>query len=170
MHNRWFDWGAFGPRGARATFFRPGEVRLALLSLLSEGPTHGYDLMKRLEARSGGLYSASAGTVYPVLQQLEDEGLALSTEEDGKRVYRLTDAGRAELEREGEAVERIWRRAGRWKEWGQWFDPESVDIATAIGRVAKAAFRAASGEHARVEGVLHVLDHAREELESLRTG
>ena len=96
-------WGDLG----RGRFFGPGEVRLALLSLLSEGPRHGYELMKELESRSGGIYRASAGTVYPTLQQLEDEGLATSEPREGKRVYQLTDAGQRELEQETEAVERI---------------------------------------------------------------
>jgi len=64
---------AGGPRGGR--FFGFGEARLAILSLLKEGPKHGYQLIKELEQRSGGLYRASAGTVYPTLQQLEDEKL-----------------------------------------------------------------------------------------------
>src|SRR5512142_152279 len=119
-HHGWKGWGwdprafgGFGPRGG-GSFFRAGEVRLALLSLLADGPAHGYELMKRLEQRSGGTYQASAGTVYPVLQQLEDEGLATSELQDGKKVYRITEAGQAELAKEAEAVERIWRRARGW--------------------------------------------------------
>lgn len=164
-------WAGFGPRGARKGFFRPGEVRLALLGLLTEGPAHGYALMKKLEERSGGLYQSSPGTVYPVLQQLEDEGLVTSGEEDGKRVYHITEAGRAEVERERESIDRIWRRAGRWKEWGQWFDADAVEVAGAIGRLVKASFRAAShnGPGAR-ERVLRILDEARERIESLESG
>src|SRR3990172_740813 len=74
--------GGHGGRGPRRGFFRQGEVRLALLSLLGDGPAHGYELMKRLDERSGGMYQASAGTVYPVLQQLEDEGLIRAQEEE----------------------------------------------------------------------------------------
>jgi DNA-binding PadR family transcriptional regulator len=75
-----FGWGdpghhGGGPWGFRRRFFEPGEVRIALLSLLKDGPKHGYELMKELEARSGGMYKASAGSVYPNLQLLEDEGL-----------------------------------------------------------------------------------------------
>src|SRR6516164_5218623 len=92
-------------------FFGAGEMRLALLSLVSEGPSHGYELMKKLEERAGGIYRASAGTVYPTLQQLEDEGLVTSELRDGKKVYRLTDEGRRELEERDEAVREIWRRA-----------------------------------------------------------
>ena len=84
-------------------------MRLAILSLLSDGPKHGYQLMKELEERSGGLYRASAGSVYPTLQQLEDEGLILAEQREGKRVYSITEAGRAELAKDPEAVRRIWR-------------------------------------------------------------
>ncbi len=96
-------------------FFGPGEVRLALLSLLADEPMHGYELMKRLEERSGGIYRASAGTIYPTLQQLEDEGHIVSDSVDGKRVYKLTEAGRRELAERDEAVRQIWRRARRWE-------------------------------------------------------
>src|SRR6202166_3726157 len=109
-------WQELGMAGLRGRFFGPGEVRLALLSLMSDGPKHGYELMKRLEERSGGVYRASAGTIYPTLQQLEDEGLVLSDLQEGKKVYRLTEAGRTELAAREEAVARIWRRARRWED------------------------------------------------------
>ena len=116
-------WGEFGMMGMRARFFGPGEVRLALLSLIADGPKHGYELMRQLEERSGGIYSASAGTVYPTLQQLEDEGLISSDSKEGKRVYAITDAGAAELKREDETVRRIWWRAKRWAGWRHANDP-----------------------------------------------
>lgn len=154
-------------RGPRRGFFRSGEVRLALLSLLDEAPGHGYDLMKRLEQRSGGLYQASAGTIYPVLQQLEDEGLARSRESDGKKVYEITAAGRAELGGQKEAVEGIWQRAGRWKEAGCRMGPDTVEVAAALGRLTKAAFSAA-GDEKRRERVIEILKRARTELEAVR--
>ena len=168
-----FDLGDFfsGPgvwgRGPRRGFFRPGEVRLALLSLLEQAPGHGYDLMKRLEERSGGLYQASAGSIYPVLQQLEDEGLARAREADGKKVFEITDAGRAELARQRETVERIWERAGRWREWGCRVGPDTVEVAAAVGRLTRAAF-AASGEESRTQRVVDIVNRARAELEGLR--
>ena len=85
--------------GGRSRFFESGEVRLAILSLLGEGPKHGYQLMKELAERSGGIYRASAGSIYPTLQQLEDEGLVTSVQQDGKRVYQITLAGSNELQR-----------------------------------------------------------------------
>ena len=88
-------------------FIGQGEVRLALLSLRTEAPVHGYELMKQLEERLGGVYRASAGTVYPTLQQLEDEGLITFELREGKKVYRLTDGGQREVEERDEAVGEI---------------------------------------------------------------
>ncbi len=157
----------FGPRGPRGSFFRSGEVRLALLSLLESEPGHGYDLMSRLEERSGGLYKASAGTVYPVLQQLEDEGLVTSERSGGKRVYTLTDRGRLELDDRRDAIDRIWRRAGRWKEWEWGGRPEGVEIGMAMGRMAKAAFRTVGRDPEKADEVRKVLEDALERLRKL---
>jgi DNA-binding PadR family transcriptional regulator len=77
--------------------FAHGQLRLYLLALLSEGPRHGYEVIQDLEQRFNGLYSPSAGTVYPRLAKLEEEGLVERTDEGRKAVYRITDAGRAEV-------------------------------------------------------------------------
>ena len=77
--------------------FAHGRLRLYLLKLLDESPRHGYDVIRELEDRFLGLYSPSAGTVYPRLARLEAEGLVVSEEADGRKVYRITDAGREEL-------------------------------------------------------------------------
>ena len=86
-----FGPGRFGP-GRRAG---RGDVREGILTLLSEEPMHGYQIMRELSERSGGAWRPSPGSVYPTLQQLEDEGLIVSAQSDaGKRVFELTDAGR----------------------------------------------------------------------------
>jgi len=77
--------------------FAHGRLRLYLLKLLDESPRHGYDVIRELEDRFLGLYSPSAGTVYPRLARLEAEGLVISEESGGRKVYRITDPGRAEL-------------------------------------------------------------------------
>ena len=77
--------------------FGHGRLRLYLLKLLDESPRHGYDVIRALEDRFLGLYAPSAGTVYPRLSRLEAEGLVTSTDEDGRKVYSITEAGRAEL-------------------------------------------------------------------------
>lgn len=78
--------------------FSHGSLRLYLLSLLEESPRHGYELIQALTERFGGTYSPSAGTIYPRLAKLEEEGLVTKTAEGRKTVYAITDAGRAELE------------------------------------------------------------------------
>ena len=75
---------------------RRGDIRAAVLAILAEGPGHGYEVITRLEEKSGGRWRPSPGSVYPTLQLLEDEGLVRSEVRDGKRVYELTDAGRAD--------------------------------------------------------------------------
>ena len=80
-----------------APVFSHGDLRLYLLSLLDEGPRHGYDLMQALSDRTGGTYTPSAGTVYPRLAKLEEEGLVTKTVDGRKTVYEITDAGRAEV-------------------------------------------------------------------------
>ncbi|QMU72593.1 PadR family transcriptional regulator [Streptacidiphilus sp. P02-A3a] len=77
--------------------FAHGRLRLYLLKLLDEAPRHGYEVIRLLEERFHGLYAPSAGTVYPRLAKLEQEGLVSHTVEGGRKVYRITDAGRAEL-------------------------------------------------------------------------
>ena len=83
-----------GGRGRR----RRGDVRLALLLLLAEEPRNGYQLMQEIEERSDGRWRPSPGSVYPTLQQLEDEALIRPTERDGVKLFELTDAGRAHLD------------------------------------------------------------------------
>ena len=169
-HGPWGFWGdaknwdayVFTPL-KRGRFFSGIEVRLAILSLLSEGPKHGYELMKEIESRSGGSYKVSAGSIYPALQQLEDEGLVTSEHREGRRIYQLTDSGRAEVEREAAAIAEIWRKTSHWGEWGPW-------VAGPFGAVAKAAFLAtkrAGADPAKRARVEEILDRFRRELDSL---
>src|SRR3954471_22480834 len=83
---RGFGRGGFGPRHGRRDGRRRGDIRTALLVALTDAPAHGYELIQRIEDKSEGAWRPSAGSVYPTLQLLEDEGLVTSTESDGKRV------------------------------------------------------------------------------------
>ena len=170
----WGPWvGAIGLGSQRPRFFEFGEVRIAILSLLSEGPKHGYQLMKEMKERSGGLYQASAGSVYPTLQQLEDEGLIESEQQDGKRVYKLTPAGRKELESDPESVRRIWERAESWEDWGRNCGPEVWGMfgdMGSLGQLIKHTVRAAkwaAGRPEREEKLRAILTRASRELEEL---
>lgn len=77
--------------------FSHGDLRLYLLSLLDEGSRHGYDIIQALSDRTGGTYTPSAGTIYPRLAKLEEEGLVTKSVDGRKTVYAITDAGRAEV-------------------------------------------------------------------------
>ena len=85
----------YGRGGPRA---RRGDVRAAVLALLTERPMHGYEMIKEIEDRTGGIWRPSAGSIYPTLALLEDEGLVRSEESDGKRRFALTDEGREQAE------------------------------------------------------------------------
>ena len=95
-HSRGGGW--FGPPWAGGRLARRGDVRTALLALLEDRPMHGYDLIRELEERSAGAWRPSPGSIYPTLQMLEEEGLITGRDEDSKRVFSLTDAGRTALE------------------------------------------------------------------------
>lgn len=105
--------GGFGPRGGfggpgRGRMARRGDVRAAILALLGEQPMHGYQVISELDTRTQGRWRPSAGSIYPTLQQLEDEGLVRSEDIDGRRVFSLTDAGTAETARRGETTGAPW--------------------------------------------------------------
>lgn len=94
--------------------FGHGDLRLWLLKLLDEEPRHGYDIIARLEEQFLGVYSPSAGTVYPRLQALEQEGLIeVVREEEGRKVYGITDAGRAELSSRTSEIQELGERLAR---------------------------------------------------------
>ena len=81
-------------RGRGRHRVRRGDVRSAILALLDDRPMHGYEMIQELEERTGGRWTPSAGSIYPTLQLLEDEGLVTPEEVEGRKVYSLTDAGK----------------------------------------------------------------------------
>ncbi|WAP54587.1 PadR family transcriptional regulator [Streptomyces sp. S465] len=105
--------GGPGGRGVRGRA-RRGDVRASILALLKDRPMHGYEMIQEIAERSGGAWRPSPGSVYPTLQLLEDEGLISSESEGGKKLFALTDPGRAEAEA-GPAAP--WEEAGRGVDW-----------------------------------------------------
>ncbi len=115
----WSAWGGpwgtkGGPKrkgGRRGRVFDRGDLKYAVLRLLARKPMHGYEVMQALEEESGGWYSPSAGSVYPVLQLLQDQGYVTATEEEGgKRVYAITDEGRAFLKENRDRADDVMDR------------------------------------------------------------
>jgi DNA-binding PadR family transcriptional regulator len=130
-------------------------VRAALLALLAEEPRHGYQLIQELSERTNGLWQPSPGSVYPTLQQLEDEGLVRAEEADGRRVFHLTDAGRAEAA----------ARTGPTPWDNVVNDDNAVDLRALIAQVAAAAVQVGHvGNDAQVAQAETVLTDARRSL------
>ncbi|HEX6709596.1 MAG TPA: PadR family transcriptional regulator [Rubrobacter sp.] len=96
------------PRTGRPRRMGQGDVRAAILALLSERPMHGYQLIQEIGERTGGLWRPSPGSVYPALQQLEDEGLIVIEKDEGRKVARLTEAGTAHAEERRDELEGVW--------------------------------------------------------------
>lgn len=154
----------------RTRFFGLGEVRLAVLSMVEEGPKHGYQIMKELASRLGSLHRVGSGTVYPVLKQLEHDGLVQYRMNEGRKTYSLTKAGRKVLAGEAEAVRGIWERAAEVEEFGQRIGPHSVAVLGPLSELQLAALRAAewtSGNPDREDEVRSILRVAAAELSQL---
>jgi len=141
---------------------RRGDIRTAVLSVLAEAPGHGYEVIQTLEAKTGGAWRLSPGSVYPTLQLLEDEGLVRSVERDGKRVYEITDAGREEAASRTEAAGGApWEQTARG---GRRFG-ELREGAVALHMAAKQV--AAAGNAEQIEKASAILKEARRQLYQL---
>jgi len=106
----------FSDFGGHVRFFEKGDMKYVILDLLKDKPSHGYEIIRALEEYFQGFYSPSAGSVYPTLQLLEDLDYVKSLEQDGKKIYTITDEGRRFLEEHGETTSRIKKHMHGW--WG----------------------------------------------------
>ena len=154
-----FGWGGPGfpfQRGPRA---RRGDVRAALLALLAEEPRNGYQLMQEIERRSEGVWRPSPGSVYPALQQLEDEGLVRVEDTDGRRLYHLTEEGRAAAEARGAEEGAPWEAASDAVDSDVWeLFGEARQVGMAIFQIAQA------GNPDQLAAAREVLANARRAL------
>ncbi|MCZ8137311.1 MAG: PadR family transcriptional regulator [Porphyrobacter sp.] len=158
-----------GRRGRRGRMFGQGELRLALLALIAENPSHGYELIKAIEEMTGGDYAPSPGAVYPTLQLLEDEGSIEEAQAEGaKKPFAATDQGRAELDdRKGE-VESLMRRLGRHGE--RTTTVRSHDVFRAMGNlgsVLKNRARAGKLDERTINEIVDMIDEMAKRIERL---
>jgi len=117
--------GGFGGGAFRVgKMLADGDLRIIVLALLEGGPRHGYDIIKALEEKSSGIYSPSPGVVYPTLTYLEEVGYVSASTEGNKKVYAITDSGRAHLAENRELadlalgnIERFGRKMAQAREW-----------------------------------------------------
>ena len=93
-----FDGERFSRRSRRGSSFQKGDLKYVILNLMKEKPRHGYEIIRELEEQSHGLYKPSPGVIYPTLQMLEEMGYAVSTEQESKKVYTITEEGQQFLE------------------------------------------------------------------------
>jgi DNA-binding PadR family transcriptional regulator len=138
---------------------RRGDVRAAILALLDERPMHGYEMIQELEERSDGMWRPSAGSIYPTLQLLEDEGLIAGEEHEGKRRFTLTNAG---LEA---AAKRSADRPPPWEQAAEGADDERQELFASIKQFAPAVIQIAQvGTPDQAQRAKAILDDARKKL------
>lgn len=166
------SWGPWGPgghgpghRGRRGRRARRGDIRAAVLLLLAEEPRNGYGLMQEIEERSGGVWRPSPGSVYPVLAQLEDEGLVRAVQDATRKLYELTDTGREHVEERRERFGLPWETAA-----GQLPD-ELHELRVAAKGLAIAAMQVGqTGTATQLAEARRILDDARRALYRLLAG
>ncbi|GAA2059292.1 PadR family transcriptional regulator [Leifsonia soli] len=138
-----------------------GDVRAAVLSLLSEKPMHGYQIIREIEERSGGSWKPSAGSVYPTLQLLADEGLISAEESNGRKTYALTEAGREVAAAEASTP---WQ-TGASDSGATTGERRGANLPKAGAELAQAAAQVhRSGTPEQVQEAAAVLDEARRKL------
>ncbi|MCU1558577.1 MAG: PadR family transcriptional regulator, partial [Microbacteriaceae bacterium] len=148
--------GGFGPRGPRRA--TKGDIRSVILSLLSEGPSNGYGLIKAIVEKTGGAWRPSPGSVYPTLQQLVDEELIVSNGDGRKTEFELTDAGKTYVAEHADDFAKAWDATpGRSQEAGAFFE----SAGKLMGVIAQ--FRHAATDEQR-KAAVEKLDETRRAL------
>jgi DNA-binding PadR family transcriptional regulator len=160
-----------GPGFGPGRVFGKGDLKYVILDLLQDRPAHGYEVIRALEERFRGFYSPSPGSVYPTLQLLEDLGYVRSDQQNGKKVYSITDEGRKFLEENRQSVDDIWGRAG------EGWDPELAAEMREIGREVKGIGRMFGGEmragridREKLRRIREVVVRAAREIEAILEG
>jgi DNA-binding PadR family transcriptional regulator len=153
----------------RRQMFESGEVKYVILRLLKEKPRHGYEIIKALEEKMGGWYTPSAGTIYPTLQLLEDQGYVRAVETEGKKVYHITRDGEAFLEQHRDVLDEILDRVGGAV---RGFAGGAMgELSEAFARLARLSFREAwraSPGDPVVQKIVEILRKAAEEIEAAK--
>lgn len=140
-----------------------GDVRWAILHLLAEEPMHGYQIMSELADRTEGIWQPSPGSIYPTLNQLEDEGLVRVEKRGGKKVYALTDEGRTHVE--SDEHEAPWDRfSSPYTKGLMALRDAAFQVGAAVMQVARA------GSDDQVARTQEVLDEAKRRVYEILAG
>jgi DNA-binding PadR family transcriptional regulator len=160
-HGRHQFGGEFGGR-----LFDTGDLRLVILSYIAEKPSHGYEIMKGIAEQMGGVYTPSAGVVYPTLNQLEDEGFATVSSEGGKKQYTITEAGRAELESQKARIDQLLGRIRQMGEtYGSGRAPQIMRALHNCKLALKLKFGQGEMTNDQIRKIAEILDTAAKEIE-----
>ncbi|WP_293644924.1 PadR family transcriptional regulator [Sphingopyxis sp. RIFCSPHIGHO2_12_FULL_65_19] len=161
--------GGRGERGGRQRMFDSGELRLVLLKLIADEPRHGYDLIRQIEDLAGGSYAPSPGVIYPTLTLLDDMGLIDAQQSEGaKKLFAITDAGRAELDANSEIVEAALARLTAIGEETQRTDHASVR--RAMGNLRQVLMNRLGDrdlDNAALHDIVALIDEAAQKIERL---
>lgn len=165
----WRGWGGRGGgRRRRTQMFESGEVKFVILRLIREKPRHGYEIIRALEEKMGGYYTPSAGTVYPTLQLLEDEGYVRVEETEGKKVYHITPEGVKYLEEHRDLLDEILDRV---KETVREFTGGGIgEVRGAFAHLAAVTFKRAwrrGPDDPALQQVADILRRAADEVEAV---
>ena len=144
---------------------RRGDVRSAILDVLSAGPMNGYQVIQTIAERSNGIWKPSPGSVYPTIQQLEDEGLVEGTSPEGRRLLQLTEAGREHVAAHAEELAQTWRPFEEAQEATQ---SQSSDLKPVIGQVMGAVWQViTTGTRQQQAEAAEILSETRRRLYTL---
>ena len=160
-------WGGRGRGGPRiGRLLEHGDLRFVILALLKDKPSHGYELIRALEERTGGSYRPSPGVIYPTLSLLEDEGFARPTgAEGGRKAFEISEAGLEALERNKPAVDAVFARLDEAAESSPRASPR---VARAMQNLAMAVRMKLSSERpseAQVDAIVAAIDEAVAKIE-----
>lgn len=150
----------------RRHMFESGEVKFVILRLLKEKPSHGYEIIKALEDRMGGCYTPSAGTIYPTLQLLEDQGYVRAEALDGKKVFHITPEGEQFLEENRDLLDDIFERVRDTVR--DFAGGHMADLNQAFTRLARVTYRRAwrrGADHPSVPRIVEILKRTADEIE-----
>jgi DNA-binding PadR family transcriptional regulator len=153
---------------SRAPRARRGDVRVAILAVLADGPLNGYQVIQEIAERTGGVWRPSPGSVYPTISQLEDEGLLEGDDERGRRTVRLSEDGRAFLADHQDEVAEVWAPYAEGATTAEDDDEPGVDFASLkpeLGRVMNAVWQIiTTGTDDQRKAAVGVLVEARRAL------
>lgn len=161
--------GGRGERGERRRMFDSGELRLVLLKLIADEPRHGYDLIRQIEELTGGAYAPSPGVIYPTLTLLDDMGQIEAQQSEGaKKLFAITDAGRAELEANADVVDAAIARLTAVGEETQRTD--SASVRRAMGNLRQVLMDRLGDrdlDKAALHDIVALIDEAAQKIERL---